>query len=537
MVEEDVAAAVQDSHGTSSSGYKRELGTWHVVLYAIGAILGPAIAYAPVYTVALAGPIGILSWVVAMVMIIPIALVYAELGTAWPKAGGVAYYPSKSNGPLVGAINGWSSFIGYLLVGPVIVFAFVEYLSFYVPSLYSATGVITLEGILVSEGILVLVFLINTLRIRHMGNINAILTFVTIGLIAVMLIGLSFNFNASNLNSPSLGGLAPFGATGFFSAITLTIFGYGGFRQPVDYAEEAKNPGRSIPLAVIFSVIITAVIYSLEALVFTGATNFSAFKIAPGNWGAFLNYGAPYATQAQTLVLPAIVIVAVVVALIATFKDGVIYYGGTARVTQVLAKEDRFLPKVLQHVNKHGVPSYSVILVFVVMLVLIVLGKSLATIIGVMVDGLLISYAPGCISLMVFRKTDPDVKRPFKLPFANVLAPIAFIVANLMVLWSGFAAIEIIVPLDLAGMLLVVIHSMYNKVSGKSIMYGIWMPVFYGIMVLVSYFGSSFFGGLGFIPFPWDSVVFIVITAIFYFIAVEMGVRANKHGATIAAAE
>ena len=57
-----------------ASGYKKDLGTWSVVFLAIGAILGPAVAYAPVFTVAYAGPIGILSWFVAMAMLIPVGL-------------------------------------------------------------------------------------------------------------------------------------------------------------------------------------------------------------------------------------------------------------------------------------------------------------------------------------------------------------------------------------------------------------------------------------------------------------------------------
>ena len=111
--------------------YKKDLGLWSVIMLALGGILGNAIAYAPVYTLADAGPIGILAWPIAMVMILPIGLVFAELASTWPKAGGIAYYPTKSNGPLVGAINGWSSMVGYLFVGPGIVFAAVEYISFY----------------------------------------------------------------------------------------------------------------------------------------------------------------------------------------------------------------------------------------------------------------------------------------------------------------------------------------------------------------------------------------------------------------------
>ncbi|HLH86529.1 MAG TPA: amino acid transporter, partial [Thermoplasmataceae archaeon] len=141
----------------------------------------------------------------------------------------------------------------------------------------------------------------------------------------------------------------------------------------------------------------------------------------------------------------------------------------------------------------------------------------------------LLSYAPGVLSLSVFRKTMPDVKRPYRLPFASVLAPFAFIVTNLMVFWSGFAAIEIVVPLDLAGVVLLTVYRRHNRPSLRSVLYGIWMPAFMLFILGFSYIGSSFFGGINIIPFPWDSVIFILITILFYYIGLVSGVRGSKY--------
>ncbi len=511
--------------GTKVSRYRKDLGTWSVVFLALGGILGPAVAYAPVYTVAFAGPSGIAAWFVAMFMLIPVGLVYSELGTTWPKAGGIAHYPSRSNGPLVGAINGWSSFVGYLLVSPVIVFAVVEYASFYVPSFYSGTFLST-TGIIVAEVVLVAVFGINMLRIKHMGNINNWLTIVTVILIAATIIGLLFFFHGSNFTSHAYGGFAPYGAIGFFGAITITIFGYGGFRQPIDYSEEAKNPGRSIPLAVVLSIVISGVIYALLAFVFIGAANFHLLNVT--SWGAFYGYGSPYATEAQSLAIPAIVIIAIVVALIATFKDGIIYYGGAARVGQILGKEDRYFPKSIGHLSEKGVPTYSVILVLVVSLVLVALGKSLGTIIGLMVDAFLISYAPGPISLAVFRKTAPDVTRPYKLPAAFIIAPIAFIVTNLMVYWSGFTAILYVVPLDLAGVFLILLYNRHTKVKGVGYLYGIYLPIFLVFVFVFSYLTNSAFTTGNLAAILTDTVIFIIVSLVFYYIGVWSGVKGSK---------
>ena len=79
--------------GQETLGYRRDLSFWTVVFLATGGILGPAVGFTPVSVLALSGPSGLLSWVVAFLLIMPVAMAYVELGTMWPKAGGVAYYP------------------------------------------------------------------------------------------------------------------------------------------------------------------------------------------------------------------------------------------------------------------------------------------------------------------------------------------------------------------------------------------------------------------------------------------------------------
>ncbi len=90
------------------------------------------------------------------------------------------------------------------------------------------------------------------------------------------------------------------------------------------------------------------------------------------------------------------------------------------------------------------------------------------------------------------------MKRPFKLPAASVLAPVAFIVTNLMVFFSGFAAIELVVPLDLAGIVLLVFYNRYTKTSGVGYLYGIYMPVYLVFTLIYSYLSS--FGPKHLIP-------------------------------------
>ncbi|MGC9072375.1 MAG: amino acid permease, partial [Acidilobus sp.] len=115
------------------AGYRRELGLWHLVWLTVGAILGPAVAYIPVTVLGEGGPAGVLAWPVAFLMLLPPAMVFVELGTMWPRAGSVAYYPARSNGSLAGLINGWGAFLGYTLIVPASTAAIAETLSIYYP--------------------------------------------------------------------------------------------------------------------------------------------------------------------------------------------------------------------------------------------------------------------------------------------------------------------------------------------------------------------------------------------------------------------
>ena len=159
--------------------YHKELGFWTVVFLATGGILGPAVGFTPISVLALAGPSGIISWIIAFALMLAVAMSYVELGTMWPRAGGVAYYPAKSSGPIVGTMNAWGSLVGYALAVPSIVVAFTEYLSYWFPSLFQ-NGVLTTAGIIVSVLVLLVIFFINTLRIRYMGQLNNIFTVLTI---------------------------------------------------------------------------------------------------------------------------------------------------------------------------------------------------------------------------------------------------------------------------------------------------------------------------------------------------------------------
>jgi len=506
----------------TQKGYRKELGFWSVVFLATGAILGPAIGFTPVSVLALAGPSGVIAWIIALLLILAVAMSYVELGTMWPRAGGVAYYPAKSSGPLVGVMNAWGSFVGYALAVPSIIAAFVEYLSYWFPALFKG-GVLTPLGIGAAVLITLLIFYINTLRIKRIGDINNVFTVLTVVLIIVVIGGLLFYFKPANFTS--FGGFLPLGASGLFLAISATIYGYGGFRQPIDYAEEVRDPGKSIPRAIAVTLVITMLIYLFESFAFTGAINWAGIGVTSGNWGGLLSLPYPFVSVADGVGFVVLGLVALIVTLIASFKDGYIYYGSSARVGHTLARYDKYLPNVFTRMSAKGIPIASVLLVLITSFIYLILLPSFSSLFTIVVSALLLSYAPGPLSLAIFRTKYPNENRPYRLPAYKITAPFAFIISSLMIFWSGWSAISVLIPSVFVGLPLLFFYNRNKKITKQDIVYGVWFPVFLIMIIGMSRISSTAFGGLNIIPFPYDNIVFVVAAAVFYYIGYQSGLR------------
>jgi amino acid transporter len=503
----------QKTSGTSK-GYRKELGFWTVVFLATGAILGPAVGFTPASVVALAGPSGILSWVIAFVLMLTVAMAYVELGTMWPRAGGVAYYAARSNGPIVGVMNAWGALIGYALAVPSIVVGFVQYLSYWFPALFQK-GSLTAAGIVTSIVVLIVIAGINLMRIRYLGEINNVLTVLTIVGLLVMCIALFGHFHPQNFNQYH--GFMSFGTNGLFLAISATIFGYGGFRQPIDYAEEVKDPGRTIPKAVAVTMVITLVVYFIESTAFVGAVNWSGMGLKTGDWSGITSLAYPFLSLAKGAGLPFIGMVAMLTTLVAAFKDGYIYFGGASRVGYSMGRYDGYLPSMFTRMTDNGIPVAAAVLTFVISCVYIILLPSFSSLFPLVVAALLLSYAPGPLSLAIFRVKNPDEPRPYRMPLQPVFGPIAFAVSSLMIYWAGWASVRVLIPSVFIGLLLLLFYVRRAKITASDVLKSIWFVAYQLCILLLSYLGSSNFGGANKIPSPWDSILFVVVSVAFYY--------------------
>jgi amino acid transporter len=127
-------------------------------------------------------------------------------------------------------------------------------------------------------------------------------------------------------------------------------------------------------------------------------------------------------------------------AFVSPFGTGLIYQTSTSRVGYGLAR-NRYFPQPMQWVDRNGVPWVSLILAFVLGLLFLLPFPSWKSLVGLVTGASVLMYAGAPLSLAAFRRQVPEATRPYRIPGAAILAPFGFIMANMIIYWSGFEVI------------------------------------------------------------------------------------------------
>jgi amino acid transporter len=214
------------------------------------------------------------------------------------------------------------------------------------------------------------------------------------------------------------------------------VFAYLGFEQAIQFGGESRNPQRNIPFAVIGSMFVGVVIYVLLQVAFLGALPAGA---AAHGWAnlPFTNQYGPFAAIATGLGLGWLAVVLYVDAFISPAGTGLIYAGSSARVSYALSRNG-YIPGRFGELNERGVPWLSVIFAFLVGMIVFLPFPGWQKLVAFITSASVIIYAAQCLSLAAMRRQLPDHPRPFRLAAGGVIAPIGFVIANLIVLFAGW---------------------------------------------------------------------------------------------------
>ncbi|CAC11289.1 amino acid transporter related protein [Thermoplasma acidophilum] len=534
---------------------RKALSTWDLLMLSVGGIIGSGWLFAAYAASVLSGPASILAWVLGGIIVIFIALVYAELGSMIPRSGAIVRYGHLSHGSFAGFLFGWAYFLSAVSVPAIEAEAVVTYAASYVtkPALI-ANGIMTGLGTLIAMILMIGFFFLNYAGVHIMGKTNQGLTWVKVIIPVITILVLIFvHFNPSEI-IPS-NGFMPYGWAPVFAAISSTgiVFSYFGFRQAIDYGGEARNPQRSIPIATIGSVLIGMLIYSLLQVVFVGGIDWSKVGLLPGQWQqlsslasssnaataypyAYDLMNAPFATVALSAGLVWLTYTLYASAYLAPSGTLNVYMGTSARTLYGMAVNGH-LPKTFAKIEERNrIPLIPLITTLLVGFLFFLPFPSWYKMVGFISGATVFTYIVGGAALMNLRKQAPELKRPFRLPAADVFAPIAFILASEAVYWTGwpttlYLAIGIFAGLVLYG-ILAALHKIEQSFNSTNVKAGLWVPFFIIVLTVLSYLGE--YGGIDVIKFPLDLIVVAIVSALFYFWAIRSGIKTEEIAAMVA---
>jgi APA family basic amino acid/polyamine antiporter len=442
---------------TGEHRLRRVLGPVALSALGVGAIIGTGIfVLVGVAAHDKTGPALMLSFVVAGIACVFAALCYAEFASMAPVAGSAYTYAYITLGELFAWIIGWDLILEYAVAASTVAHGWSHYFQSLVqlfhwelpprfgdaPFDYGADGVIKATGALLDAPALAISLLITAILvigIRESASFNAVMVIIKIGVVLFVIVVGAWYVSPENWHP-----FAPYGYTGisFFgysldghvdkagkpvgmlAGAAVIFFAYIGFDAVSTQAEEARNPQRDVPIAIIASLALCTVLYIAVAAVVTGMVKYNAIDINAPVADAFKQRNLGWAELLITIgALTGITSVLLVMMLsqprvfLAMARDGLLPASFFAAV------HPRF-----QTPWKSTLLTGAVVGTMASLLPLHVLAE-LTNI------GTLLAFVIVCAAVLIMRRIDPDTPRPFRAPLVP-LVPILGILLCLLLMFS-----------------------------------------------------------------------------------------------------
>lgn len=502
---------------------QRKIGPVGLLAAAIGGVVGSGWLFGPMFAAQLAGPAAIISWILGGLLMLFIALTFAELSSAFPVAGGMVQFGDMSHGPIVSFSIGWMVWLSSVVVAPIETLAILQYATNYMPNLMHGTT-LTGFGMLIAAAVMFLMCMLNAVGAKFFSKTTTIIATIKL-IVPIITIIVLFWLDFHVKNFTAVGGFMPFGWHGVLTALPLggVIFSFIGYSTAIQLAGEADKPQRAIPFAIIGAVAGCIILYVLLQVSFIGAMNPS--YLAHG-WEhlSFADDHGPFAGILLAFGVTWLVVVIYADAIISPFGTAYIYTAATARVSYALC-EIGFLPKLLQHLNRFGIPMRAMLMNYIIGLILFLPFPGWQTMVSFLVSCFVVSYSIGPLALYSFREHKADHHRPFRLPAYRTLTLIAFYICNLLLFWTGWDTISRL----LIAMAIGFAFFAYRYFTDKSAQWrghwenSWWLLVYMIALGVISYLGT-FGGGRGILTFGWDFAVLAVLSVVIF----SWAVRSSK---------
>ena len=336
-----------------NSELSRDLSLFDITMLGVGAMIGAGIFVLTGLAAGIAGPGLLLAFLLNGFATSLTALVYAELGSAVPEAGGGYLWVKSSMGRYQAFLSGWMSWLAHIVAGSLYSLGFGSYFVFLLEELGflpEDANKAVLEKVF-AVIIILLFLLVNYLGSSETGSVGNIITVTKVIIIAVFILsGLWAALKAPNLRFRNLEPIIPPERTIFsiLTAMGFTFIAFEGYEIIVQTGEEVEQPNRSIPRAIFFSLLIVVPIYF-----FVGLVSLTAITPAPGEetWQFLSSIGELGLAEAARQFMPLGVGLMLFGGLVSTLSalNATIY--SSARVSFVMGR-DKLLPRAFNQVNE-----------------------------------------------------------------------------------------------------------------------------------------------------------------------------------------
>ncbi len=394
----------------NATGLRRTIGLFQLTMFGVGATIGSGIFVILGDAVPKAGPGVILSFIIAGITAALTALCYAELASTIPSSGSSYSFTYATMGEMVAYLIGWCLLLEYGISSSAIAVGWGQYLNELSFDLLGARmpaaianppgvngGIFNLPAV-----VLVIMCCILLLRgTKESTKVNTIMVVIKISvLIMFIMIGLTA-FNSANLHP-----FMPMGMSGVGAAASSIFFSYIGIDTIATAGDEVKDPKRTLPLAILFTLIIVTTVYVLVAIIGVGTQPYTQFngneaglvqilrRITGATWpGVVLSMGAVISIFSITLVT---------------------IYGQT-RILYTMSRDGMF-PPIFAKVNAFShTPRKNTVIVGT----LVAIAAALLPL-DVLADltsmGTLVAFAIVSAGVIILRRTRPDLPRGFRVP-------------------------------------------------------------------------------------------------------------------------
>jgi APA family basic amino acid/polyamine antiporter len=409
---------------------KRTLTATNLTMLGIGGIIGAGIFVLTGQAAAqYAGPAIVLSFIISAIGCAFAGLCYAEFAAMIPIAGSAYTYSYATIGEFLAWIIGWDLILEYLFGAATVsvgwsgyITSFLADIGVHIPAAlsqaplafshtagWSTTGaIINLPAVLIVAAVTALL----VVGIKESANFNNVVVMIKITVV-ILFIAFGFSYvNSANWTPfipANTGTFGEFGWSGIIRGAGVIFFAYIGFDAVSTAAQEAVNPQKDMPIGILGSLVVCTVLYILVALVLTGIVSYK-FLLVPDPMavgvnaaGAGLFWLRPFIKLGAIAGLSSVILVLLL---------------GQPRIFYSMSI-DGLLPPIFSRVHpRFRTPHITTMVTGAVAALLGGLFPIGA--LGEMVSiGTLLAFTIVCVSILVLRKTQPDIPRPFKTPFVG----------------------------------------------------------------------------------------------------------------------